>query len=140
MEAQYNALTSNLMMWLLAEGEHQLQLILCGHVQQASTRRWGTNDLTWMVSKCGTMKIEGSPPWQNVCRGWATLKNDLCHDAQQTWRNGGTSPLEAPPQPCDQKIVKCSTIAQRALRNQGFECMMDVWDAAQGFFTWQEAR
>lgn len=73
-EAQYNALTSNLMLWVMAEGEHPLCQILQSHIKTMSERRWGIADLTWLVTKCGTMQLEGSAPWRNLCTSWMGLK------------------------------------------------------------------
>lgn len=73
-EAQFNALSSGFMLWILGNGAHPLQIILRSHIHNALVRRWGTEDLTWIVTKCGTMRMAGSAPWKNICSGWAELK------------------------------------------------------------------
>lgn len=140
-EAQYNALTSNTMLWLLMEGDHPLQQILRGHVHQASARRWGILDLTWMFSPCGTMKMGGSGPWQNICKGWAALKKRLSPRRPVNLEEWGNLPLWRPHlNHLETKMVRCSTLAQKALRDSGFVCVSDVWTNGPGFISWHEAR
>lgn len=76
-EAQFHALSSRTMLWILGEGNHPLQVILRSHIHDASVRRWGTADMTWTVSSCGTMRMKGSAPWRNICRGWTKLRGHL---------------------------------------------------------------
>lgn len=91
-EAHYDALTSNLMIWIMAEGVHPLRMILQEHIKQVVESRWGIADLSWLVSKCGTMQIEGSAPWRNLCQGWTSLKplQFYAHANQPILKNGGT--------------------------------------------------
>lgn len=127
-------------MWVLADGTHPLQRILRGHIHQVSSSRWGLNDLTWLVSKCGTMKLEGSAPWRNICRGWATLKQHLLPSQPSNLEEWENLPLWRPHvNHVDKKKVKCSTIAQRLLHHHGFKFMRDVWSVADGLHTWQQA-
>lgn len=139
-EAQYNALISNLMVWVLMEGDHPLRLILRSHIHHASARRWGTEDLTWAVSTCGTMKLEGSATWLNICKGWATLKKRLLPNKPMNLEEWGDLPLWRPHlNHVDPTRVKCSTIAQKRLQQHGFRYMAHVWEAANGFISWQDA-
>lgn len=73
-ETQYRALTCNFMLWIMREGQHPLRQILGEHIMQASWRRWGLRDLSWLVSKCGHLRIEGSASWLNLCKNWEILK------------------------------------------------------------------
>lgn len=76
-EEQYKAFSGNFMMWLMMSDMHPLRSILQNHIQSASWRRWGIRDLTWIVSKCGTLHMAGSAPWRAICCGWNSLKGWL---------------------------------------------------------------
>lgn len=96
--------------------------------------------ISWAVSQCGTMQVEGLPVWKNVCKGWIELKKKLLPSKPNNLDDWGNLPLWRPHMNhVDPKIVRCSTITQRLLKNHGFNFMADVWTAANGFVTWQEA-
>lgn len=73
-EAQYNALTGKFMLWLMKDKKHPLRSILRQHVHGSSQRRWGTPDLTWIVSQGRALSMTVSAPWLAICRGWTCLK------------------------------------------------------------------
>lgn len=75
--AHYQALTSSIMIWTSLNDPHLVRQILQGHIKEVSMKRWGTQDLAWIVSKCGTLKMPGSSRWQNICRGWGILRKKL---------------------------------------------------------------
>lgn len=58
-ESQLRALAGKFMIWLLGDGPHILRSILSSHIMKASWKRWGLRDLSWLVSKCGSISIEG---------------------------------------------------------------------------------
>lgn len=114
-EAQFNALASNILLWLLAPGEHPLQVILRSHIGVASARKWGSEDLTWIVTPCGTMKLEGSAPWRNLCSGcpsgWAALRKKLAPRRPANIEEWGELPLWRPHiNHIDGKLVHCTEI------------------------------
>lgn len=140
-EAQYNALSSSLLIWILTEGDHHLRIILRSYIHNASARRWGTEDLTWIVTKCGTMRMDGSALWRNLCSGWAHLKDRLAPRRPANLEEWGDLPLWRPHiNHVDQKLVCCSTIAQRTLCQTGFPFMSDILHPGNGFIRWEEAR
>lgn len=77
--AQYRALTGSLMIWTTLNDPHPLRQILQCHIKEVSMRRWGTPDLAWIVTSCGTMRMSGSKTWQSICRGWGRMKKCILH-------------------------------------------------------------
>lgn len=140
-EAQYNALSSSLLIWILAAGDHPLKLILCSHIYMASARRWGAEDLTWIVTSCGTMKMGGSAPWRNLCSSWATLKKRLAPKRPVSVEEWGDLPLWRPHlNHVDGKLVRCTTIAQQSLRRAGLHFMADILTPGNVPIQWEGAR
>lgn len=139
-EAQYNALSSSILIWIMATGDHPLKTILRSHIYAASARRWGTEDLTWIVTQCGTMKMEGSALWCNLCSRWAALKKWLSPRQPANEEEWGDLPLWRPHiNHLDEKLVRCNTIAQRSLRLAGFQVMADVFHLGNVPIQWEEA-
>lgn len=64
--AQYDALTNGVLIWIMVEGKHPLRTNLRSHIMEAFVRRWGTQDLNWLVSKCSAMQIQGSAQRKNL--------------------------------------------------------------------------
>lgn len=129
------------MLWVLGKGTHPLQIILRCHIQQASERRWGTADLSWTVSQCGTMKISGSAPWRRICSSWATLRRRLKPKRPANLEEWKELPLWRPHlNHIDGSLARCSSIPQKALRDSGFNRMGDVLDTATSAISWAEAR
>lgn len=92
----YRAMTWNLFMLIATEGLHPLRATLQGHIREASCRRWGLDDLTWMVSRCGNVKILGSAPWLNLCKGWSELKKHILPFFPSNGEEWGAFPLWRP--------------------------------------------
>lgn len=95
-----------------------------------------------MVSRCGTMKMEGSPVWKNLCTGWASLKKRLApkipSNLEELW---GDLPLWRPHiNHVEEKLVCCTTIAQRSLKQAGFQFMAGVLDQGNVPIQWDEAQ
>lgn len=67
--AQYRALTCLLIIWVTMPRTHPLREILRGHIGQMSHRRWGTADLSWIVSPCGSLNTTSSSTWGSICHG-----------------------------------------------------------------------
>lgn len=91
-EAQYKALSGKFMSWLMMSDRHLLRTILQQHIRSASWRRWGIRDLSWVVTKCGKVHIEGSAPWRAICSGWNSLKRWLRPNTMRMIQSGGTYP------------------------------------------------
>lgn len=127
-EDQYHALTQNLTIWITAIGDHPL---LQNHIKLVSASRWGTPDLSWLVSKS---RWGGSALWQRICQGWAKLKKHLLPRLPVNTEEWGHR------NHVDGGLVRCSTWAQQALRKDGFECMRDLQHPHGEFLTWNEAR
>lgn len=128
------------MLWIMAEGNHPLRTFLRSHIRVASGRRWGTLDLSWLVSKCGIMQISGSAPWQNLCIGWMSLKKMLRPRRPANLEEWGQLPLWRPHlNDRNAKLVKCTTRAQRLLRESGFNSMCNVSQGGNGFISWETA-
>lgn len=73
------------------------------------------------------MQIEGLAPWKNVCKGWATLKRRLLPSKLANLEEWENLPLWRPHfNHIDQKLVKCSTVAQRLRYQHGFRFVRDV--------------
>lgn len=140
-EAQYHALSANFMLWLMKQDHHPLRAILWGHIGQASQRRWGTRDLTWLFSKCGAIRLQGSAPWLNICKPGVEYTETMA-EARASSESGwleSPSPLEATLKPRKSVAVRCSTIAQRSLRDSGICLMADVLRPSGEFISWEEA-
>lgn len=137
---QYRALTGNLFMWIVTDAIHPLRAILQGHIREASRRRWGLDDLTWVVSKCGNVQITGSAPWRNICKGWAEIKKFIIPRAPLNREEWGALSLWRPHLHHRNTLrVQCSTGPQKALRGSGFHCLRDVLDGRDTLIEWQEA-
>lgn len=139
-EAQYDALTNNLMMWTIGPGDHPLRTILQGHICKVSLRRWGCPDLSWIVSSCGKMQMGGSAPWRNICNAWSSLKKHLKPKRPANLEERRDLPLWPPHMNhINEREVKCSTIAKKALQAHGLVSMGDVLQPDGSFITWGEA-
>lgn len=140
-EAQYHALSANFMLWIMALGTHPLRTILRGHIAEASLRGWGIQDLSWLFSKCGSVKLTGSPTWLNICKGWAVLKKWLVPGQPANLAGWRALPLWRPHlNHVNPTTVKCSTVARRTLYDRGFVYMEDVMHPNGAFITWEEAQ
>lgn len=140
-EAQYKALTGNLILWILRPEQHPLRSILKGHIADASRRRWGFGDLTWIVTHCGTMNMPSSAPWQNISRAWASMRKWLLPSQPANLSEWRDLPLWRPHlNHVDPSLAKCTTIAQQNLRDCGLQRMGDVLCPQALFITWNEAR
>lgn len=138
-EAHYKALTGKFILWLMMGEFHTLRSILLNHIQAASWRRWGSRDLTWIVSKCGRIQMNGSAPWQAICKGWEDLKKWLRPNTpanEEEWQN---LPIWRPQ--CNHilpALARCNTAKQRILRDLGINRMADVLDPTGALITWEE--
>lgn len=121
---QHRVMAGGVMVWVALNGHHPLRLILQGHIHQASARRWGTLDLSWIVTPCGHLKLGGSATWQNICRNWEGVRRRIQPRTPvnpQEWR---ALPLWRPHvNHRVHKEVHCNSAAQRLLRNAGLLTM-----------------
>lgn len=129
------------MLWVILIDYHPLHSILQDHIQQVSSHRWATVDLTWVVSKCGHMEMGGSDTWRNICRGWEKMKVHI-HISRpinmEEWRN---LPLWRPHvNHLDPKLVRCHTRPLRLIREAGFHRMDDILDLGGMFLSWNVVR
>lgn len=135
---QHRAMAGNLMVWVLGPGAHPLRLILQSHIHDLSSRKWGISDLSWIVSKGGSSESLGSSSWQNICKAWGSLKPFLRHAAprnQEEWRE---LPLWRPHiQHVSESRVKCTTQAQRRLRDAGILTIGDISEADGRYKPWE---
>lgn len=139
--AQYDSLTNGLMIWIMAEGVHPLRTILRSHIMEASERRWGTKDLSWLVSKCRTIQMQISAQWKNLWKGWSGLKKLLRPRRPANLEEGGGFPLWRPHlNHHNERLVKCNTRARRELRESGFKFTSDVFSNEHVFISWEMAR
>lgn len=137
---QYRALTGNLFMWIVTEGVHPLRAILQGHLREAARRRWGLDDLSWVVSRCGNVKITGSAPWLNICKGWSELKKHISPRGPINGEEWGALPLWRPHvNHRNANFARCINRAQQALKTCGFQQMRDIMTPGGGVIGWQEA-
>lgn len=137
--AQYRALTGSLVIWVSRSGQHPLRSVLRGHIGQMSLRRWGTEDLAWLVSPSGRMKSTGSCTWQHICRGWHDLKSHISAKrlySDEDWRE---LPLWRPhvnhrfP---DQ--ARCLARTQQNIREKGVTRMGDIMNVDGTLCSWVE--
>lgn len=70
---QHKALSGSIMIWVTLPGPHPLRCILQVHISQLSTKRWGTSDLSWLVTNCGHLQTKGSSTWRGLCHNWESL-------------------------------------------------------------------
>lgn len=138
--AQYRALAGNFMVWVAMHGEHPLRRILQGHIGQASLRRWGNKDLTWMVSTCGHMKMAGSSTWKNLCRGWESLRKHLELRSPINREEWGSLSLWRPHViHRNQARANCLTRQQQQMKAAGLQVMADMLDDLGHFISWEVA-
>lgn len=137
-EAQYKALTGKFMLWILMSGPHPLRSILRAHIEGVSWRRWGTRDLSWIVSRCGKVRMAGSAPWQAICKGWDGMKRWLNPSKPANEEECRHLPLWRPQinhlQPT---LARCGTAKQKALRECGLHIMADVLNQDGSFISWE---
>lgn len=134
--AQYKALTGSLVIWVTKSEPHPLRSIIRGHIGQMSLRRWGSEDLTWVVSPCGRMRTEGSCTWSHICQGWQALKVHISERRPSCMEEWRALPLWRPH--LNHQIpglARCSTQQQRSLRNGGLHRMSDVLRADDTLFS-----
>lgn len=137
--AQYRALTGSLIVWVSRSGTHPLRSILRGHIELMSHRRWGTSDLSWVVSPSGRMKSTGSSTWQHICRGWHDLKTHISAKRPHNLAEWRALPLWRPHvnhQLPD--LARCMTRPQRALRDRGIGRMGDILNDNSALCSWAE--
>lgn len=108
------------MLWALGSEYHPFRVILCSHLRKLSQRKWGYPDFTWVTTKGGSNKSNGSPVWCNICLAWHKLKPSLAASTPRNleeWRN---LPLWRPDQlHRSAALVRCTTRAQQQLRQRG---------------------
>lgn len=137
--AQYRTLTGSLIIWVTSNGPHPLKQILRDQIGRLSQRRWGSVDLTWVVSQCGSMTAEGSTTWRNICRGWQGFKPFITESAVNIseWRE---LPLWRPHvNHILTKKVCCSTRAQKSLQGSGLRTMGDIMEPDGRIISWAAA-
>lgn len=135
----FNAMIGNLMLWILSDSFHPLQRILQQHITSLSYRKWGHPDFTWVVSQCGRMEYTGSNVWGNICKGWAQLKPLLVPSPPSNSEAWGSLPLWRPHvHHINASLVKCSSLAQRQLREAGLETMADITDGSGQLLRWAQ--
>lgn len=138
--AQYKSLTGSFVIWVTMTGSHPLREILRDHIGQLSQRRWGTRDLSRVVSRCRQLQSKGSSTWRNICQAWHDLKPLITQRrpvnltewrALPLWRPHVNHVLEKP--------VRCFTRAQLQLRDNGLLCMGDILEPAGSIIPWTMA-
>lgn len=135
---QYRAMTGNIMMWILDQGEHPLRLILQSHIQDLSKRKWGIPDLSWIVPKGGSSVSLGSPPWQNICRAWSSLKPFLRRTVPRNLEEWLDLPLWRPhSHQISETRAHCTSQAQHRLRDVGLLTIGDITEADGSFKVWE---
>lgn len=138
---QYRAIAGNLMLWALRPGNHPLRLILGGHLRNLSQCTWGYPDFTWVVSRGGRQRSQGSNIWSNVCLAWEKLKPLLTPVHPKNEVEWGHLPLGSPHcAQMDTKLARCKTQAQIRLREGGILIMQDVLSPTGEFLTWLDIR
>lgn len=134
----YRAMSGNLMSWILGPGPHPLRTILHSHIFELSRRKWGVADLSWIVTKGGSSESLGSPPWQNICRAWSSLKpflRKLAPRNEEEWR---LLPLWRPHhQHISDTKVHCNTLAQQRLREAGLLTVGDISEVNGQLSPWE---
>lgn len=55
------AMAGKTMLWIVADGDHTLQVIYRVKIGALSLHRWGTRDFAWLTSPCRTVSVEESP-------------------------------------------------------------------------------
>lgn len=117
---QYRAMTGNLMVWILGPGVHPLRSILQAHIKDLSNRWWGVPDLSWIVTKGGSLLSQGSPAWQNVCKAWSSLKSFIRKVDPRNMEEWRALPLWSPHvHHITESKAQCTTQAQGRLRAAG---------------------
>lgn len=137
--AQYRALTGSLVIWVTRTGSHPLRSILRDHIGQMSQRRWGTNDLTWIVSPSGRLKTAGSCTWSNICNGWQELKTHIVARRPANIQEWKELPLWRPHvNHRIQSKARCSSQPLRSLRDGGLNRMGDIMRVDGSICSWAE--
>lgn len=127
------------MAWILGPGDHPLRLILQSHIADLSRRKWGIQDMSWIVTQGGSSESLGSPPWQNICRAWSSLKPFLRKSQPRNVDEWRLLPLWRPHhQHIAATKVQCNTLAQHRLRDSGLITVGDTLDADGRFQTWDD--
>lgn len=125
--AQYRAFTGSLVVWVTRPCTHPLRSILRGHINQLSHRRWGTEDLSWIVSQSGSLTTKGSSTWRNICRSWQGLKPHIKARRPVNISEWRELPLWRPHvNHISPSGVRCNTQAQKTLRDCDLTQMDDV--------------
>lgn len=136
---QYRSMAGTLMVWVLGPGVHPLRLILQSHIKDLSRRKWGIEDLTWIVSKGGSTESLGSPSWKNICKAWSSLKPMLRHAPPRNTEEWSELPLWRPHiHHISESKVKCTTRAQQRLYQAGILTNGDISTAAGQFKPWHD--
>lgn len=78
--------------------------------------------------------------WRNLCSGWASLKKCLSPRVPSNIEEWGDLPLWRPHvNHVEAKLVRCNTIAQRSLKQAGFQFMADILGPDNVPIQWDEA-
>lgn len=137
---QYRALAGGIMVWTLGPDlQHPLRRILREHLMDLSVRKWGTPDLTWVVTPGGSSESKGSPAWRNVCKAWGSLKPLLRKVEPKNIEEWRLLPLWRPHcQHITDVKVKCISQAQQRLRESGLSLLGDILHPAGQCKEWEE--
>lgn len=120
------------MIWASMTAWHPLRVILQSHISTVSLRRWGTMDLTWLVTNCGHLRMGGSTAWQSLCRNWEVLRKQLQAPrpvnvvewrALPLWRNHVNQ---------RQSISRKLSAKQTLIRETGFNTMGNMHEIQDG--------
>lgn len=134
---QYRAMAGKLMVWILGPGTHPLRTILRAHIQELSKRKWGVEDMSWVVTMGGSPLSFGSPSWQNLCKAWSALKPQLRCAPPRNREEWNALPLWRPHvHHLSTAKVKYVTQAQTRLREAGLTSLGDITDPDGQFKQW----
>lgn len=136
---QHRAITGSLMLWVARPDDHPLRAILQQHVRHLSWKRWGLNDLSWLVSPCGQLQGKGSATWNSICRTWCGLKKLIGATKPVNVEEWRSLPLWRPHFNHQQRgNTKHLSKAQQTMCNLGIVNMGDVLDIGGQFFSWEQ--
>lgn len=95
-KAQTIALACKTILGIVAEGEHTLQSIYMAKIGALSCKRWGIDDLSWMVSKCRVLLEDESKLWTNYYWAWNMNKKNIEPRPLANWEEKKKAPLWVP--------------------------------------------
>lgn len=138
-EEQHRAIAGNIMLWTMGPSPHPLRRIYQSHVHELSEKKWGSRDLTWIVSPGGGTSSRGSAAWQNISRAWAKLKPSLSAVTPRNEDEWRQLPIWRPHRNhITHTNVKCSSQGQRWLRQLGPNTMGDFMAPDGRLAAWQD--